>query len=357
MTTVEGSQVWCRYSLCLGLRSDQEMDNSSSYVLENQSTCSPIVSALITTAISVVSIFSLVGNILVTAVFLTNKTLRTSTNYFIVNMAVGDLLSAVSTWPLYATEGMLSGKHLIDDPAATAVCKISLYFRGVSQVISVFSLVGIVVERFVAVVHPLKAKVLMEKTRPRAVSLALTWIIPLLLAVPYLRFLRIVRLNENQPLCSLSWEAENRYVFYAIGFVMFYCTPLVLIIVLYTKIIKSLKRSRRVTDEQDQALNKIRARNHKQNQNIMKVFASIVVVFFVCWTSIVVYLILLEAVYPSQDRDSCLLVLGLLFYILPSLPAAINPIILFVSSTNFLTALKEMFNRFLCIKLWMRGSR
>ena len=57
MTTVEGSQVWCLYSLCLGLRSDQEMDNSSRYVLENQSTCSPIVSALITTAISVVSIF------------------------------------------------------------------------------------------------------------------------------------------------------------------------------------------------------------------------------------------------------------------------------------------------------------
>ena len=150
---------------------------------------------------------------------------------------------------------------------------------------------------------------------------------------------------------------------------MFYRTPLVLIIVLYTKIIKSLKRSRRVTDEQDQALNKIRTRNHKQNQNIMKVdnwckdlqnimkvFASIVVVFFVCWTSIVVYLILLEAVYPSQDRDSCLLVLGLLFYILPSLPAAINPIILFVSSTNFLTALKDMFNRFSCIKLWTRGS-
>ena len=136
---------------------------------------------------------------------------------------------------------------------------------------------------------------------------------------------------------------------------MFYRTPLVLIIVLYTKIIKSLKRSRRVTDEQDQALNMIRTRSRKQNQNIMKVFASIAVVFSVCWTLIAIRL--LVAVYPSQDRDSCLLLPGLLLYILPSLPAAINPIILFVSSTNFLTALKEMFNRFLCIKLWMRGSR
>ena len=50
-------------------------------------------------------------------------------------MAVGDLLSAVSTWPLYAIEGMLSGKHLIDDPVATAACKISPYFKGVSQAI------------------------------------------------------------------------------------------------------------------------------------------------------------------------------------------------------------------------------
>ena len=111
------------------------MDNSSRYVLGDQSTCSFIVSALITTAISVVSILALVGNILVTTVFLINKTLRSGINYFIVNMAVGDLSSAVSTWPLYATEGMLSGKHLIDNPVATAVCKISPYFKGVSQAI------------------------------------------------------------------------------------------------------------------------------------------------------------------------------------------------------------------------------
>ena len=162
------------------------------------------------------------------------------------------------------------------------------------------------------------------------------------------RFLRIVRLNENQPLCSFSWEAENRYFCYAI-----LCSTL--IIILYTKIIKSLKRSRRVTDEQDQALNMIRTRSRKQNQNITKVFGSIAVVFSVCWTLIAIRL--LVAVYPSQDRDSYLLLPGLLFYILPSLPAAINLIILFVSSINFLTALKEMFNRFLCIKLWMRGSR
>ena len=166
------------------------------------------------------------------------------------------------------------------------------------------------------------------------------------------RFLRIVRLNENQPLCSFFMGSEEP-LFMLCNF-MFYRTPLVLIIVLYTKIIKSLKRSRRVTDEQDQALNKIRTRSRKQNQNIMKVFGSIAAVFFVCWTLIAIRL--LVAVYPSQDRDSYLLLLGLLFYILPSLPEAINPIIHFVSSTNFLTALKEMFNRFLCIKLWMRGS-
>ncbi|CAH3045163.1 unnamed protein product [Pocillopora meandrina] len=82
-------------------------------------------------------------------------------------MAVGDLLSAVSTWPLYDTEGILSGKHLIDDPVAIAVCKI------------IFSLASIVVERFIAVVHLLEAKFLMQKTRPRAVTLALTWIVPL----------------------------------------------------------------------------------------------------------------------------------------------------------------------------------
>ena len=129
------------------------MNNSSIGNFEDQSTYFPIASTIITAVISFITILAIVGNVLVTVAVLMKATLRTSTNYFIVNMAVSDLLSALTNWPLYATEGMLSGKSMIEDSMATFVCKLGMYSRASSQAVSVLSLVLIVVERFVAIVH------------------------------------------------------------------------------------------------------------------------------------------------------------------------------------------------------------
>ena len=64
-------------------------------------------------------------------------TLKTSSNYFIVNMAISDIVSVVLAWPLYATEGMLkAGGGLIADPKlATFFGRLGIYSRGVSYVV------------------------------------------------------------------------------------------------------------------------------------------------------------------------------------------------------------------------------
>ena len=267
-----------------------------------------------------------------------NAILRTSTNYFIVNMAVSDLLSALTNWPLYATEGMLSRKHLIDDPVATVVCKLGLYTRVVSQAVSVLSLVWIVVERFVAIVYPFKARMLTR--RLRAVLVAVTWIIPLMIGAPYIRFSNIVKQGQ-QTYCRLLWGKMELSIYFPSGFVIIYCAPLVTIIILYSRIMKSLTRTRPTADRVQE---NTRIRNRQQNMIVMKVFISIVIVFFLCWTPLVVFVIL-RTVFPFlYAKDSCLLYVALFFYILPSLGTAINPIILFMSSTNYFEALKEMFN-------------
>ena len=133
------------------------MNNSSNVDFEVQSTCSNVVSTSLTSIISFVSVSAFVGNILVTAVFLMFTTIRTSTNYFIVNMAVSDLLSAFTNWPLYVMDGMLTRRHMIDDPMATILCKLGLYSRAVSQAVSILSLELIVVDRFIAIVLPFQS--------------------------------------------------------------------------------------------------------------------------------------------------------------------------------------------------------
>ena len=50
--------------------------------------------------------------------FLKTSTLRTSVNYLIVNMAISDLISAATNWPLASTEGLLSTTLVIGGSTA-----------------------------------------------------------------------------------------------------------------------------------------------------------------------------------------------------------------------------------------------
>ena len=103
------------------------MNNSTIDSFEDLPWCSPAVSISLTSGISFVSIAVFVGNSLATITVLMNANLRTSTNYFIVNMAISDLLSSLTNWPLSATEGFLWKKQMIEGTLATFVCKFGHY--------------------------------------------------------------------------------------------------------------------------------------------------------------------------------------------------------------------------------------
>ena len=319
------------------------MDSNASFdSFIGRPTCFQTVTSALTAVVALVSISAFVGNILVTVAFFKNTYLRTSPNYFIVNMAVSDLFSALAIWPLYATEGMLSRKQLIGEPMATVLCKFGQYSRCVFQLVSIVSLVLIVVERFIAIVHPFQVKKFTKGLR--AALLILTWMISLLVAIPFIPFSKIVQQGQ-QTFCRFSWGIKELSIYLPTGFVLFYCVPLITIIVLYTRIMKCLRHSRPAVWEAQESTT---FRNRQQNMTVMKVFISIVIVFFLCWTPLCVYVLLKMFFLPVYTKDSCLRIAGFFFYIFPSLGTAINPVILFVSSTNFSKALKEMLNRFKC---------
>ena len=311
-----------------------DMNNSSI----NNFQCSQILSKALTSVIFIVSISAFVGNILIAVAFVMNATLRTSVNYFIVNMAVSDLLSALTNLPLYATDGMLSGNYVIEDSMATFVCKLGIYSRAVSQAVSVLSLVLIAVDRFNATVRPFPASRVTK--RFRTVLLLFTWIFSLLVLFPYVWFSRIEQ-EGYQTVCkfSSSWNALELAAFYTVGLLVLYFGPLFLIIILYSKIMKCLRRARPVDEAHRDS---IRIQNRRQNQIVMKIFIFIVIAFFLCWTPLCVY-IMLRMVFPSLfAQDTCMLFLGLFYYVFPSLSTVVNPVILFVSSSRFSNPLKEM---------------
>ena len=304
---------------------------------------SEMISTSFKAAIFFVSIVAFIGNILVTAAFLMDANLRTSINYFIANMAVSDLLSSLTNWPLYATEEMFSRKAWIEPSMATFACKLGMSSRVVSQAVSVLSLVLIVVDRYIATVLPFQA--IKITTRRRAILMSFTWIIALSIVYPYYRFARIEEVGHHR-LCRVSLSKIELIVYQTLVFVVFYCVPPISITILYSRIMKCLTASR--PGDEAQLQRNLTARNRQQNQRVMKVFVWIVTVFFVSWTPLCVYL-LFVMVYPSLFTIYTRMVFaGFCFYIFPTLSTAINPVIIFVSSSRFSKSLKGIFSCFAC---------
>ncbi|XP_078372044.1 neuropeptide FF receptor 2-like [Oculina patagonica] len=316
------------------------MNNSTAPTPDNfnqEPPCSQTVSTLFIVALSIITLAAFIGNILVIVSFLKTPSLRTSTNYYMVNMAISDLFCACFNWPLYATEGMLTSRVFITEPMATVVCKLGMYFRGISQVVSVLSLVLIAVDRYVAIVFPMKMTMLRRKRARLALAL-LTWIIPITSGFPFFHYTEIVK-EGDQTFCRTTWSKSMNTIYNGVGFVIFYCAPFITMVILYTRTVKALgKRPNNATLKLQNHLSNKRQRN---NQRIVKILISIVAAFFICWTPLCVYLAL-KMFHPALiAKDKCRLFLALFFYVFPSFSTAINPFILFLFSTNYRQALKS----------------
>ena len=183
--------------------------------------------------------------------------------------------------------------------------------------------------------------------RIRKTLLFLTWFLPALSLVPFIVHVKIIEVKK-QSFCRNMMSKSSFKIYYFFAFVIFYCAPLILILVLYPLIMKTLQRTR----AQFQNCNRItkgKAKRHKQEKNIMNIFGSIVFGFFVCWTPYYVYLFL-KSFYPAIFiKDKCLLLAGLFYYIFPLLNTVINPFILITFSSSYRAFVKR-----LCSSLFLR---
>ena len=130
------------------------MNNSSSNLV-NYTPCPFDISAVFTSVLAVLSLAAIIGNILVMSAVYKTPNLRTSTNYYYVNMAVSDFLSSLTLWPLYLTDEIITQRgSLIKGPMLTVRCKVGMYVRVVSTSVSILSLVLIATDRYFAIVFP-----------------------------------------------------------------------------------------------------------------------------------------------------------------------------------------------------------
>ncbi len=91
----------------------------------------------------------IIGNLLVIAVVATNHQMRNTTNVLILNLAVADLLFIVLCVPFTATDYALNRW-----PFGLAWCQAVQYLIYATSYVSIYTLILMSMDRFLAVVYP-----------------------------------------------------------------------------------------------------------------------------------------------------------------------------------------------------------
>ena len=291
-----------------------------------------------TFALCLMSLVALAGNTVMGIIVYKTKTMRKPINFLIVNMAMSDLLVPIFWFPqdiqrLYINYWLISG------PLGQALCKLVKFFPLVSIAVSIQSLVLIAVDRFRAVVFPLRSPVISSKLCP--FFILATWIIAMAVVSPYLFAYKLVKYPRGL-VCARRWKEvfgeSSLFKNYFVPMLMiFVLIPLVSIAILYIIIYIKLK-SQKTPGEQSASAGQQR---QQRERNVLKMSIAIVLGFAVCLLPhCIVWLFL---VFAPDIRSCGFQYFDFFAYFMTRVNGAMNPCICFIFCKNYRTGLKNLF--------------
>lgn len=165
---------------------------------------------------SAIFFLGIVGNGMLIVIFLCHKSMRTAPNTYIFNLAIADLLTTLSC----ASAPLLAGAGR----SFPNLCRTFQLFLEISMGVTSFTLVALSVERYYAIVHPLRRKI---SSKQFTISIvALTWLVSTSYVVEKMVFLK----RGDGPQCVQMFNPSSFATTYKlIDFVAFYFIPLVII--------------------------------------------------------------------------------------------------------------------------------
>ena len=294
----------------------------------------PAASIIKSAIYSVIALASLLGNSLLILIFVRTKTMKKATNVFIISMAASDLFFPVFLIRrLIVSEITGSQVFLITGALGSFLCKISNFLSDVSVSVSTHSLIMITIERFVAIVFPFRIRQLSSKLRFYAILMV--WIIALGIHSPYFYTFRLTESGY----CETNWEpafnhelTHSRY--YTALFVVVVILPFTLVTILYGAIVWVLifKKDKLLVHRSEASKKK----NKSRELRILKMAATIVITFALCWAPFNVLQFL--HLFAPEKLPVCSLLYSVssqASLVLAVAYCTVNPIICFIYTRNY----------------------
>ncbi|XP_071039784.1 RYamide receptor isoform X2 [Parasteatoda tepidariorum] len=238
------------------------------------------VEALMYIMYIVISVAAIGGNLTVCYIVFAYQRMRSVTNFFIVNLAIGDILMASLCIPF----GFVSNLLLQYWPFGAVMCIVVSYAQAVSVFISAYTLVAISIDRYIAIIYPLRPR--MTKLQAKLI-IVLVWFVALLTPLPTALMSKLDQPQEwiernltDRYTCMEDWESNTHRYHYSMALmVLQYFFPLAVLIYTYTRIAVVVWGKRAPGEAQDARDQKLAASKRK----MIKMMIVCVFVFTLCW--------------------------------------------------------------------------
>ena len=231
----------------------------------------PLEHILVPLLFAIIMVIGFFGNIVVIVVVIRNREhFKSTTNLFILNLSVADLLYLLFCVPFH-TVIYVTGSW----PFGNIMCKVDHFVQYSSMIGSILTLVVMAADRYLAVARGIETKHL---RRPQVAFIAcvINWIVAVAFALP-MPIVYSVRHYEHGAVCSDLWRSrEYRKYYHLVLTVVCYVMPLIAIFILSILIIRSLWLT-----PQPEGPRMRRSINRKRKVTRLIIF--IVLAFFICW--------------------------------------------------------------------------
>ncbi|XP_078680264.1 neuropeptide FF receptor 2-like [Branchiostoma floridae x Branchiostoma belcheri] len=185
------------------------------------------VQCLLIIGYGAVFLLNIIGNPLVCLVVVKNKNMRNVTNFFIVNVAVSDFFVGGICMPFTLVNNLKAGWVF-----GEVMCTLLPMMMGMAVVGSVYTLVAIAVDRYLAVMKPTDGKLSSKAT---SAIIATIWVLACIVMVPSAVKARY-KDEDGHPTCSETWPSlESKQAYSMSLFVICYVVPLSAITGLYLR--------------------------------------------------------------------------------------------------------------------------
>ncbi|XP_026862339.1 somatostatin receptor type 5-like [Electrophorus electricus] len=275
----------------------------------------------------IVFVLGLMGNTLAIFVVLRYAKMKTVTNMYILNLAVADELYILGL-PFITTHNVLSYW-----PFGTFLCRVVMWADTISQFTSTFCLTVMSIDRYMAVVHPIRSAKWRRPSIAKVIN-CMVWTLACILALP------VIIYSDVQPdlnTCNMSWP-EPRNVWSA-AFILyttilgFFC-PLLVICICYLLIVIKVKSA---------GARAGLTNRRRSERKVTRMVVIIVVMFVLCWLPFfILNIVNLIIILPENSLISGVYYLTV---ILTYVNSCANPVLYGFLSDNF----KQSFRKVLCV--------